>query len=496
MRLIRSGGVECSAKRAGRPMSVLCCLAACMSGCASSLPNVSLHGAGRAAIDGAEVVTYSAATRALFVACAGGIASAPLEPGGAIGTPRILELDPGAHAGEAWNAGWGVTHVACDRTGERLVACLVPADFARVPGLLAIIDARTDRVLEYVPVGFNPDACVFSPDGTAVIVAGEGQPLVEDGRLIADPPGSVSVVDLSGSVTRVVTMELTPDVPVTGPVRVSPGSAGLAADLEPEYVAVLGDRAFVTCQENNAVLEVNWRWSQIVELRALESLPLERAAGGIAGVKAMPMPDQIAAFESNGRLHLVMAGEGDTRGKSGSSQLGDVSTLGKLMPTTLGSPEADLQVCAFTSATAEFFALGSRSLRVLDWDRNRTLLDTGAAFDRAWVRSAGASDPALLDRDSARGSEPEGLALWRYRGATGAFVGLERASLIALVDLADQRTPTVLRAIHNAAAEGDVAPEGLLLLPAAHWGGDFDLLVVGFEVSGTLVSYRVEPAAH
>ena len=140
---------------------------------------------------------------------------------------------------------------------DGLVAVAVAANPETDPGTVFFYD--TDgNLIDSVTVGALPDMLTFTPDGTKILVANEGEP---DGT---DPNGSVSIIDISGGVDGVTPPPVT-QVEFTGfngreqelrndGVRIFEGNTA-AQDFEPEYIAVSpdGTTAFVTLQENNAV---------------------------------------------------------------------------------------------------------------------------------------------------------------------------------------------------------------------------------------------------
>ena len=119
-------------------------------------------------------------------------------------------------------------------------------------------------MLGRVGVGALPDMVTITPEGDYALVANEGEP-AEDYSV--DPEGSVSVVKLSASVKAATQADVrTADfrafegtladkgVHIYGQVGASTTEA---QNLEPEYIAVAGGKAYVTLQENNAVAVVD-----------------------------------------------------------------------------------------------------------------------------------------------------------------------------------------------------------------------------------------------
>ena len=122
-----------------------------------------------------------------------------------------------------------------------------------------------------VTVGGLPDAVSFSGDGKRVVVANEGE-VIDTPIAESDAPGTIYVIDTTtfgpttadttGFTVKTVTFEAFNNqaarLNLHG-IRISGGSAGasVAQDLEPESIATLGNTAWVTLQENGAVVEID-----------------------------------------------------------------------------------------------------------------------------------------------------------------------------------------------------------------------------------------------
>lgn len=207
--------------------------------------------------DGAEILAHDPQTQRLFVTTGDTVEiidiSDPANP------TRFGEIDL-SNIGSF--VGGGSNSVAVN---NGIVAVAVEADTAQDNGVVAFYN--TNGVLQNsVEVAALPDMLTFTPDGTKVIVANEGEP--NDDYTI-DPEGSISIIDISGGIANVTTANVT-SAGFTGfndrkqeliekGVRIFGPNATVAQDLEPEYIAVSADgsTAIVTLQENNAIAVVD-----------------------------------------------------------------------------------------------------------------------------------------------------------------------------------------------------------------------------------------------
>ncbi|MEL7474703.1 MAG: hypothetical protein AAGJ55_00530, partial [Cyanobacteria bacterium J06555_12] len=126
--------------------------------------------------------------------------------------------------------------------------------------------------LSSVDVGVLPDQLTFTPDGTKILVANEGEP-VDDG----DPEGSISIIDISAGAkeAEVTTADFTAfngqeDTLRAEGIRIFPDRPA-SEDFEPEYIAISEDSstAYVTLQENNAVAVVDIATATVTDVLPL-----------------------------------------------------------------------------------------------------------------------------------------------------------------------------------------------------------------------------------
>ncbi len=123
-----------------------------------------------------------------------------------------------------------------------------------------------------VEAGALPDMVTFTPDGTKVLTANEGEPSDD---YSVDPEGSITIVDISDGVESLSEANVTTadfsafnDAELDPAVRIFGPGATVAQDLEPEYIAISPDSqtAWVTLQENNALAIVDLASSHVTDI--------------------------------------------------------------------------------------------------------------------------------------------------------------------------------------------------------------------------------------
>ena len=138
-----------------------------------------------------------------------------------------------------------------------ILAAALQAEGYHDAGRVALFACNADGSLTLrglVETGVQPDMVTFTGSST-VLTADEGEPREGYGDGIVDPRGSVTVADVSTLTSEVVGFD------AFDARRDELASAGIvlkkgvdpSTDLEPEYIAVSGGKAYVTLQENNAI---------------------------------------------------------------------------------------------------------------------------------------------------------------------------------------------------------------------------------------------------
>ena len=417
---------------------------------------------------------------------------------------------------------WGSVNSVAVKNGVVAVAVENGAS-KQANGEVWLFDANHDFTSDPTPtansrlgVGALPDMVTFTPDGSKILVANEGEP---NGDYDNDPNGSVSVIDVAGgTVTNIGftdfnaggtrAAELPADVRIFGP------GASVAQDLEPEYITVSPDgaTAFVTLQENNAIARIDLATNTITEIQSLgfkdHSLPGNEFDAsdrdGIDGnlqnwpTLGMYQPDAIDSYVVNGNLYYVTANEGDARDYDGYSEEARVKDLG-LDPVAFpdaATLQEDENLGRLKTTTAnggdgngndheEIYSYGGRSFSIRDADGN-IVYDSGSLIEA--IIAGQYPDLWQEGRSDDKGPEPESIKIVEINDWFYALVGLERTSGFMVFDITDPNDVMFQDYVFN---EDDVAPEGIdWALVSSFDRGGMGYVAVSNEVSGTTTLYR------
>ncbi|XCF06294.1 esterase-like activity of phytase family protein [Tamlana crocina] len=216
----------------------------------------------------------------------------------------------------------------------------------------------------------------------------------------------------------------------------------------------------------------------------------------------MFMPDAITSYAVGGINYIVTANEGDSRDYDGYSEevrvkdltlnpayypnaasLQENENLGRLK-TTIANGDYDND-----GTYEQIYSYGGRSFSIFDQYGN-IVFDSGDQFGQ----KIASEEPTLFnedeeefdDRSDDKGGEPEAVAVAEIEGTTYAFIGLERQSAILMFDITDPKDVEFITYYKHNRVSGDVAPEIIKFVPAADSPNSKNLLLVGYEVSGSL----------
>ena len=527
---------------------------------ALNLTQIARYSAGQYNVDGGvmEIVAYNQATEWAYaingqsgklaaIPLAGLTAGAHVEEltGTEIDVKALVEAEDGTFQ-------YGdMTSVAISPDSTTLAAAL-QAQGSNDAGRVALFTCEEDGSLTLealVETGAQPDMVTFAGDGV-VLTADEGEPREGYGENIADPKGSVTVVDVESQESTVVdftAFDSQRDQLAEDGIVLKKGSAP-SEDLEPEYIAVSGGKAYVTLQENNAiaVLDIDSQtfdgvYSAGFEDHSTTAIDLDKKDDAYApqtyeSLLGIRMPDGIAAFTVEGTTYLVTANEGDAR-EWGDEDLGtfylsederDFGEEGVTSPTgAITAENSGLTGKVVFFKTEDFdgldpekdYVFGSRSFTVFQVTENglEEVFTSGDDFEALTAQYVpdyfnSSNDNAVLDdRSGKKGPEAESVTVGTVDGKTYAFVALERTGGVMAYDVTDPEAITFVNYVNTRdfgtivegseeyedgeldkwVTGGDVAPEGLLFLDAASSPNGEPMLLAACEVSGTVAVYQL-----
>lgn len=501
-----------------------------------------------AALDegGTEIVAYDAATRKAFSVNGAETALdildlSGLKSGQAFGevtrTHRIgLEDIAGVSEGVK-----DITSVAKSPT-DAYIAVSVVADPKTDPGKVVFLDLD-GAFLGQVQVGSLPDMVTFTPDGSMVLVANEGEP---NDDYSVDPAGSVSIIDVSGGMDSLDGAEVTTvgfeDVDTSELYVVKP-DATFAVDAEPEYIVAATDSksAYVVMQESSAMGVLNLEsmsFDSIVDLgvkdHSVEGNELDASNKDDAinmqryPLLGMYQPDSMSLFNIDGQDYIITANEGDAKEYEAFAEesrvedevdnialnaeyyegytqaeldalvaggLFEEDQMGRIKITTSRGKNADGKFEAL-------YSYGARSFSIWNADDMSLVYDSGSELESIVARAipdqfnADNVENGADDRSDDKGPETEAATIGQVGDKTYAFVGLERVGGIAIYNVENPMLP-VFEGYYNSRdfsgeeAGGDSAPEGLAFIAADQSPTGTALLLAAHEVTGTIAVYEI-----
>lgn len=414
--------------------------------------------------------------------------------------------------------------------GEQgLAAVALQAEGYDQNGYVAVLSTDGEMVAMF-EAGCQPDMVTFTPDGSKILVANEGEPREGYGENVTDPAGSVTVITLNDAdvkASETVTIgfgafDAQRDTLVANRVLMAK-DANPSADFEPEYIACDDQTAYVALQENNAIAILDLASKTFTGVYSLgyKDLCLEENAidlveDGQYAVATYPnavsayMPDGISLYHAKGTTYLLTANEGDAR-EWGSDETEYVNEIKETLNDVDGNEAKKVRIInpevtdglpegkhvLFGGRSFSIYAVGNSGLtQVFDSGNDFETL-TAAAYPDYFNCSNDDND--FDSRSMKKGPEPESVVVGEIDGRTYAFTALERIGGIMVYDITNPETPVYCSYVNtrNFAAEpdsldaGDVAPEGMYFIHADDSPSHTPILLAAFEVSGTVAAYAV-----
>jgi len=424
-----------------------------------------------------------------------------------------------------------------------LMAIAVKAEPKTELGVVAFYNLDTlgnATYLKKVTVGSLPDGMAFTPDGSKLVVANEGELSVDFATDDIDPVGSISIIAVTNGVPADTATTLDFSAFNSGEsraselpsdVRIGRPGATVAQDIEPEYVTISADnsKAFVTLQENNAVAVVNLATKRIDRIipmgyknhaLATNSLaPSDKVSASspfvlksYANLYGIYMPDGIATFSANGTTYFITANEGDDRDDFLADNQKETQRVSDMLLSSTAFPNAaDLQKSTELGRLTvistmgknnnneydKLYALGGRSFSIYNATSGEQVYDSGNAVETLaynTMPTALLGSKQVLGRLDNKGPEPESVVVGQINQKNFAFVALERSSAILIYDLSNPAAPKFVQWLQNTTdlTNGDISPEGLSFVPALQSPTGQALLIAGHEVSGTVSVWEIK----
>jgi hypothetical protein len=429
-----------------------------------------------------------------------------------------------------------------------VVACAIESVPAQNNGKVVFFDAN-GVYINQVEVGAMPDMITFNKTYTKILTANEGEP---DGTYANDPVGSVSIIDLTPGYAALTNANVT-SVGFTAyngqeaalraqGIRVFSTSATVAQDFEPEYIAISDDntKAYVTLQENNALVTIDLSTNAITSLAALGYSSYSAGSGnamdasdqsgavlitGNLPIKGAYMPDAMTFKTINGQGLLFTANEGDSRefGSVVDANRISSSTFNNVLDATAFPDQSILRNNKFLGRLSalkysgdtdgdgdydELHVMGGRSFSIwnpltgaLVYD-SKDLIEQITAnhptFGAIFNASNTTGTPALKNRSDDKGPEPEGVAVATINGSTYAFVALERIGGAMMFNVDIPTSPVFVGYANNRSTTvsgPDLGAEGIIFISAADSPNNKALLILANEVSSTLSIYQINSCA-
>ncbi len=403
-------------------------------------------------------------------------------------------------------------------TARGLVAIAVQSADYTAEGAVVLLDYEGDFVAKY-ETGVQPDMVTFTPDGSKVLTANEGEPREGYGEGVADPMGSVTVVDLESQLVS------THDFTALDGSRAALIQNGVllktaatpSVDLEPEFIAVSSDSktAYVTLQENNAigVLDLatgTWKYVKGLGFKdhRAKGNGLDLDQDGKIDIRTeevygVYMPDGISVATIGGQDYLLTANEGDAREWGPEEDLYENICAAKLV---LSDGEEAGKKIEFLDPSktdgleaGKTYILGGRSFSIWNADTLEQVFDSGDEFETITAArfpayfNSGHDEAGLDTRSHKKGVEPESVSVLETNGKTYAVIGLERMGGIMVYDITDPAQASYADYLNvrdftqtDLALAGDLGPEGICTIPAQDSPTGNAMILVANEVSGTV----------
>lgn len=408
-----------------------------------------------------------------------------------------------------------ITSVDVSPDGKEIAIAIQHKDYDK-NGYIARFDAN-GQLINIHEAGIQPDMITYSPDGSLILTANEGEPRQGYEAGTVDPKGSITALDTNTNQSYDIDFTAFDSAEsraalVADNVIIKKDTAP-SVDFEPEYITISNDSltAYVTLQEANSIATIDLTTKQVTRVDSLGFKDYSSGDNKVDLYKkddainitntdeflGIYMPDGISSYEVDGKTYLLTANEGDSR--EWGDYINEVEEKygeSESKIVTLNTDDYD----GFDDLSKKYL-FGGRSFSIIDASTMTMVSDSNGEFEEITAKllpeyfNCSNDDISFEDRSGKKGPEPEDIKTMIIDGKVMAFIGLERIGGVMMYDVSDPTNPTYVDYLNlrdfSDDISGSVSPEGLCTVSAKDSPTNKPMLIIANEVSGDVNVVKV-----
>lgn len=401
-----------------------------------------------------------------------------------------------------------ITSVDVSPDGKEIAIAIQHKDYDK-NGYIARFDAN-GQLISIHEAGIQPDMITYSPDGSLILTANEGEPRQGYEAGTVDPKESITALDTNTNQSYDIDFTAFDSAEsraalVADNVIIKKDTAP-SVDFEPEYITISNDSltAYVTLQEANSIATIDLTTKQVTRVDSLGFKDYSSGDNKVDLYKkddainitntdeflGIYMPDGISSYEVDGKTYLLTANEGDSR--EWGDYINEVEEKygeSESKIVTLNTDDYD----GFDDLSKKYL-FGGRSFSIIDASTMTMVSDSNGEFEEITAKllpeyfNCSNDDISFEDRSGKKGPEPEDIKTMIIDGKVMAFIGLERIGGVMMYDVSDPTNPTYVDYLNlrdfSDDISGSVSPEGLCTVSAKDSPTNKPMLIIANEVSG------------
>lgn len=401
-----------------------------------------------------------------------------------------------------------ITSVDVSPDGKEIAIAIQHKDYDK-NGYIARFDAN-GQLINIHEAGIQPDMITYSPDGSLILTANEGEPRQGYEAGTVDPKGSITALDTNTNQSYDIDFTAFDSAEsraalVADNVIIKKDTAP-SVDFEPEYITISNDSltAYVTLQEANSIATIDLTTKQVTRVDSLGFKDYSSGDNKVDLYKkddainitntdeflGIYMPDGISSYEVDSKTYLLTANEGDSR--EWGDYINEVEEKygeSESKIVTLNTDDYD----GFDDLSKKYL-FGGRSFSIIDASTMTMVSDSNGEFEEITAKllpeyfNCSNDDISFEDRSGKKGPEPEDIKTMIIDGKVMAFIGLERIGGVMMYDVSDPTNPAYVDYLNlrdfSDDISGSVSPEGLCTVSAKDSPTNKPMLIIANEVSG------------